>query len=121
MKTISVPVKEHDYSFDFLRTVAMLGVILYHAAGAYSYLSPYWPVQDQQGLIGNGLRGLLVVFIMPFFFFIAGFFTLPSIREKSIPQFSWHKFKRLGSYWVFIVLIVIPFFAWKQRPPYIFL
>ena len=35
MKTISVPVKEHDYSFDFLRTVAMLGVILYHVIKAY--------------------------------------------------------------------------------------
>ena len=106
--------KEHYYSFNFLRAVAMLGVILYHTAGAYSFLAPYWPVQDKQSFIGDGLRELLVVFIMPFFFFIAGFFTLPSLRNNTIMNFIWNKFKRLGSYWIFIILIVIPFFIWKQ-------
>ena len=105
---------EPNYSFDFLRAIAMLGVILYHTAGAYSSLSPYWPVQDTQSIIGDGLRELLVVFIMPFFFFIAGFFAVPSLNTNNIKHFIAKKFTRLGTYWIFIILIVIPFFAWKQ-------
>jgi peptidoglycan/LPS O-acetylase OafA/YrhL len=106
-------VKEHNYSFDFLRVTAMLGVILYHSGAAYSFLSPYWAVRDAQSIAGNGLRELLVVFIMPFFFFAAGFFVLPSLRNYSILKFIWKKFKKLGLYWIFAILIVIPFFSSK--------
>ena len=65
MNSKSEITKEHNYSFDFIRVTAMLGVILYHAAAAYSYLSPYWPVQDGRNILGDGLRELLVIFIMP--------------------------------------------------------
>jgi hypothetical protein len=92
----------------------MLGVILYHTAAAYSYFSPYWPVQDRRNFLGDGLRELLVVFIMPFFFFAAGYFVLPSLRKNSLLMFVWKKIKRLGIYWIFAVLIVIPFFQSKQ-------
>ena len=105
---------EHNYSFDFLRTIAMLGVILYHAAGAYSFLAPYWPVHDTQSFIGNALRELLDVFIMPFFLFIAGYFVLPSIRNKSFTAFIVNKFNRLGIYWIFIVLFFLPLIWWRQ-------
>jgi glucan biosynthesis protein C len=105
--------KEHNYSFDFLRVTAMLGVVLYHSAAAYSFLSPYWAVQDTQNILGDVLRELLVVFIMPFFFFAAGFFVLPSLRNETTLQFVWKKIKRLGLYWVFAVLIIIPFFSSK--------
>ena len=105
--------KEHNYSFDFLRVTAMLGVVLYHSAAAYSFLSPYWAVQDTQNILGDGLRELLVVFIMPFFFFAAGFFVLPSLRNDTTLQFIWKKIRRLGAYWIFAVLIIIPFFSSK--------
>lgn len=94
----------------------MLGVIFYHTAAAYSYLSPYWPVQDGQNIMGDGLRALLVVFIMPFFFFIAGYFVLPSFRKNSLLNFIGSKIKRLGGYWIFIVFIVLPFFNSKSIP-----
>jgi glucan biosynthesis protein C len=105
--------KEHNYSFDFLRVTAMLGVVLYHSAAAYSFLSPYWAVQDAQNFLGDALREWLVVFIMPFFFFAAGFFALPSLRNETTLQFIWKKIKRLGVYWIFAVLIIIPFFNSK--------
>jgi len=105
--------KEHNYSFDFLRVTAMLAVVLYHSAAAYSFLSPYWAVQDTQNILGDVLRALLVVFIMPFFFFAAGFFVLPSLRNDTTLQFIWKKIKRLGAYWLFAVLIIIPFFSSK--------
>lgn len=105
--------KEHNYSFDFLRVAAMLGVVLYHSAAAYSFLSPYWAVQDTQNILGDVLREGLVVFIMPFFFFAAGFFVLPSLRNETALQFILKKIKRLGVYWIFAVLIIIPFFSSK--------
>ncbi|MBN2084921.1 MAG: acyltransferase [Anaerolineales bacterium] len=105
--------KQHNYSFDFLRVTAMLGVVLYHSAAAYSFLSPYWAVQDTQHIFGDVLREWLVVFIMPFFFFTAGFFVLPSLRNDTTLQFIWKKIKRLGVYWIFAVLIIIPFFNSK--------
>ncbi len=105
--------KEHNYSFDFLRVIAMLGVVLYHSAAAYSFLSPYWAVHDTQNILGDVLREWLVVFIMPFFFFAAGFFVLPSLRNDTTLQFIWKKIRRLGMYWIFAVLIIIPFFSSK--------
>jgi peptidoglycan/LPS O-acetylase OafA/YrhL len=87
MENKLITVKDHNYSFDFLRVIAMLGVVLYHSAAAYSFLSPYWAVQDAQNLWGDVLRELLVVFIMPFFFFAAGFFVLPSLRNDTTLQF----------------------------------
>jgi glucan biosynthesis protein C len=105
--------KEHNYSFDFLRVTAMLGVVLYHSAAAYSFLSPYWAVQDAQNILGDVLRELLVVFIIPFFFFAAGFFVLPSLKNDTALQFIRKKITRLGAYWIFAVLIIIPFFSSK--------
>lgn len=105
---------EHNYSFDFLRTVALLGVVLYHTAASYSSLAPYWPVHDTHNFIGQALREPLDVFIMPFFLFIAGYFVLPSIRNKTLMAYIFNKFNRLGIYWLFIVLIFLPFWWWKQ-------
>jgi glucans biosynthesis protein C len=105
----------HNYSFDFIRAITMLSVILYHAAGAYSSLSPYWLIHDMQYFLGNALRELLDVFIMPFFLFIAGYFALPSIRNKSLSDFIINKFYRIGVYWLFIVLIFLPFMLWKAH------
>lgn len=105
---------ERNNPFDFLRTFAMLGVILFHAAAAYSSLVPYWSVHDTPNFIGNALRELLDVFIMPFFLFISGYFVLPSLKKNTLITFIFQKFKRLGIYWIFIVLFFLPLMWWKQ-------
>lgn len=100
---------EHDYSFDFVRMIALLSVIIFHAAGAYGVMgSGYWPVTDTQNFFGSAIRELFDVFIMPFFLFIAGYFALPSIRNKTFSKFFINKFNRLYVYWLFIVIILLP-------------
>jgi peptidoglycan/LPS O-acetylase OafA/YrhL len=105
---------QRNNPFDFLRTFAMLGVVLFHAAAAYSILVPYWSVHDTPGFMGDVLRELLDVYIMPFFLFISGYFVLPSLKKNTLATFIFQKFKRLYVYWIFIILIIIPFMWWKE-------
>jgi hypothetical protein len=87
----------------------MFGVILFHAAAAYGAMgAKYWPVHDTQTLIGSAIREVFDVFIMPVFFFIAGYFALPSIRNKTLAGFIVNKFRRLYIYWLLFVLFFMP-------------
>ncbi len=117
MNNAQVLVSEHNYSFDFMRTFTILAVILFHAAGAYGIMgAKYWPVVDMQNFLGSAIRELFDVFIMPFFMFIAGYFALPSIRNRSFIGFFISKFKRLYLYWIFLFLFILPigkYFALK--------
>lgn len=100
---------EHNYAFDFIRMIALLGVILYHAASAYSVMGAgFWPVQDSTNFPGSTINNLTDVFIMPFFLFIAGYFALPSIKNKSLAGFFMNKFRRLFLYWIIIMVIFLP-------------
>jgi glucans biosynthesis protein C len=99
-------------SMDFVRVLALFGVILYHASGAYSLYTPYWTVHDGTSIVATSLRELVDVFIMPLFFFLAGYFTLNSLRRKGNWGFFKGKFWELGFAWIVIVILVIPFSWW---------
>ncbi len=99
-------------ALDFVRISALFGVILYHAAGAYSTNTPYWGVHDGSSAIATGTRELVDVFIMPMFFFLAGYFTLGSLKKKGHWKFFKGKFWELGYVWLVVVLLVIPFSFW---------
>lgn len=99
-------------SMDFVRVLALLGVILYHASGAYSINTPYWSVHDGTSIVATSLRELVDVFIMPLFFFLAGYFTLSSLSKKGRWGFFKNKFWELGFAWIVIVILVIPFSWW---------
>lgn len=73
--------------FDMVRNLAMLSVVLYHAAGAYSTVASYWPVHDGSSIIADGIRELFDVFMMPIFFFLAGYFTFPSLNRQGTLKF----------------------------------
>jgi glucan biosynthesis protein C len=94
--------------FDIVRNLAMLSVVLFHAAGAYSTVTPYWPVHDGSSVIADGIRELFEVFMMPVFFFLAGYFTLPSLNRQGILRFLTGKFKRLGVPWLLALFVIIP-------------
>ncbi|HLN90036.1 MAG TPA: acyltransferase family protein [Candidatus Binatia bacterium] len=98
-------------SMDFVRVLALLGVILFHASGAYANI-PYWSVQNGTSSVAIGIRELVDVFIMPLFFFLAGYFTLGSLRKKGSWGFIKSKFWELGFAWIVIVILVIPFSWW---------
>jgi peptidoglycan/LPS O-acetylase OafA/YrhL len=86
----------------------MLSVVLYHAAGAYSTVAPYWPVHDGFSVIADGIRELFDVFMMPVFFFLAGYFTLPSLYRQKPLRFLIGKFRRLGVPWWLALFVIIP-------------
>jgi glucan biosynthesis protein C len=94
--------------FDMVRNLAMLSVVLFHAAGAYSTVTPYWPVHDGSSVIADGIRELFEVFMMPVFFFLAGYFTLPSLSRQGVWKFLTGKFRRLGVPWLLALFVIIP-------------
>jgi glucan biosynthesis protein C len=94
--------------FDIVRNLAMLSVVLYHVAGAYSTVAPYWPVHDGSSIVADGIRELFDVFMMPVFFFLAGYFTLPSLYRQGLWRFLTGKFRRLGVPWLLALFVIIP-------------
>ena len=105
---------EKVYFFDSLRVLAMLCIIIYHAVASYSTVVPFWGgPRDVTDVSADIVRFLFDVFMMPIFFFIAGYFGLKSLHRHGNRKFLKSKFKRLMSYWIFIVLIILPFLVWQ--------
>jgi hypothetical protein len=102
------PTANHMLFFDRVRNLAMLSVVLYHAAGAYSTVAPYWPVHEESSIVADGIRELFDVFMMPVFFFLAGYFTLPSLHRQGTLRFLTGKFRRLGVPWLLALFFIIP-------------
>ena len=98
-------------SMDFVRVLALFGVILFHASGAYANV-PYWSVQNGTSIVAIGIREFVDVSIMPLFFFLAGYFTLSSLRKKGSWGFFKSKFWELGFAWIVIAVVVLPFSWW---------
>lgn len=106
-------------AFDFVRNIAMLSVILYHCAGAYSALAPWWALHDGTTAAADFVRQVFDVFMMPAFFFLSGWFFLSSIRKRGMKPFLWDKAKRLGFPWALIMLTAAPllFYAAAAKAP----
>jgi glucan biosynthesis protein C len=94
--------------FDMVRNLAMLSVVLYHAVAAYSTITPHWSVHDGSSTIADMIRQLFDVFMMPVFFFVAGYFALPSLMKQGTWKFLKGKFRRLGVPWLLAILIIVP-------------
>jgi glucan biosynthesis protein C len=99
-------------ALDFVRVAALLGVVIYHCAAAYSTNTPYWSVHDGGSAVATGIRELVDVFIMPVFFFLAGYFALSSLRRRGYWYFFKSKFWELGFIWLLVVLVILPILWW---------
>ena len=102
------------YWLDNLRTFTVFLVILLHAALVYeknSIGALFWIVIDPST---NNLPGIvffiLDIFTMPILFFISGFFTPLSLKDKKTWPFLKSKFIRLIIPWAFAVLTLIPLY-----------
>ncbi|MGD0918555.1 MAG: acyltransferase family protein [Thermodesulfobacteriota bacterium] len=115
MNRIERPNANHMFFFDMVRNLAMLSVVLFHAAGAYSTVTPYWPVHDGSSVIADGIRELFEVFMMPIFFFLAGYFALPSLYKQGTRRFLIGKFRRLGVPWLLALFVIIPMTLYFTR------
>jgi fucose 4-O-acetylase-like acetyltransferase len=99
---------ERLFLFDLVRDLTMIAVVIYHAVGAYASVAPYWGVHDGVSLVANGIREVFDVFMMPIFFFVAGYFALASFQRKGAWQFLKGKFRELGFPWLLGILFLIP-------------
>jgi glucans biosynthesis protein C len=101
--------------FETLRNITMTAVIIYHAVGAYSTATPHWSIHDGASIIADGIRYLFDVFMMPAFFFIAGFFAVPSLVRQGTGRFIGKKLVRIGLPWCFAVFLVIPLIQYASE------
>jgi fucose 4-O-acetylase-like acetyltransferase len=93
---------------DNLRTFMIFLVVLCHAGGVYESSGGwalFWIVDD------SGILFLIIDIIMiPAIFYISGFFTPLSIKNKEGWAFLKSKFKRLMVPWIVAVLTLIPLY-----------
>jgi hypothetical protein len=88
-------------------------VILFHTAASYSRQVPFWPFHDSSIVAEQGILDILMMYIdvfnMPIFFFIAGFFALPTLKRKGAMKFLKEKILRLGIPLLLIAVLILPF------------
>lgn len=103
------------YFLDNLRTFMIFLVVLYHCGLVYEnsgFAGFFWIVHDLSTNNLSSIPNLMVldIFIMPTIFFIAGFFTPLSMRNKSRREFLASKFKRLLVPWAIAILTLMPLY-----------
>jgi hypothetical protein len=59
-------------------------------------------------MAADAIRYLFDVFMMPVFFFVAGYFALPSLTKQGTWKFLKGKLRRLGIPWLLAILIIVP-------------
>ena len=71
------------FFFDNIRYLTVMLVVVLHSACGYSNYMPHWLVNDANSIFFDYLLVILGVFLMPVLFFIAGYFTLPSLQKRA--------------------------------------
>lgn len=101
--------------FDNLRFVLAAFVVMWHSASAYTG-SGSWPISESEGsAFVYGIKTLLDAITMPLFFYIAGYFALPSLQKKGVRGFIQAKFWRILVPWTLSLLLIVPFVEWVAR------
>ena len=102
------------YWLDNLRTFMIFLVVLYHAGLVYEssgIAAFFWIVDDPSTNHLSGILNIIVdIFIIPTLFFIAGFFTPLSLKNKKGWEFLKSRFKRIMIPWIIAVLTLIPLY-----------
>jgi len=102
------------YFLDNLRTFMIFLVVLVHAGWVYESSgigALFWIVDDPSINNLSGIINLILdIFIMPTMFFISGYFTPLSMKNRKGWRFLKAKFKRLIIPWTIAVLTLIPLY-----------
>jgi fucose 4-O-acetylase-like acetyltransferase len=102
------------YWLDNLRMFVIFLVVICHAGWIYesSGIGAYfWIVDDPSTNDLCGIMNIVLdIFMMPTMFFIAGFFTSFSLKNKKGWAFLKSKFKRLMLPWIIAVLTLMPLY-----------
>ena len=99
---------------DNLRTIIILLVVLYHVGGVYEaggLWGWFWIVDDPATITWVGIVGIVFdIFVMPTIFFISGYLTPASLKNKTGWEFLKGRFRRLMIPWVIAVFTLIPLY-----------
>ena len=102
------------YWLDNLRTFMIFLVIVFHAAVIYEKYNmgaAWWIICEPSNSDLPGLLFLILnIFVIATIFFISGFFTPLSLKNKNGWAFLKSKFKRLMIPWIIAVLTLIPLY-----------
>lgn len=102
------------YWLDNLRTFMIFLVVLIHVGIVYESSGVgglFWIVSDPSIInLFEYLDLIIDLFVMSTIFFIAGYFTPLSIKNKNVWAFLKSKFKRLMIPWIIAVLTLIPLY-----------
>lgn len=102
------------YWMDNLRTFIIFLVVLYHVGGVYEAAGLwgwFWIVDDPATISWVGIIGIVFdIFMMPTMFFISGYLTPASLKDRTGWEFIKAKFKRLMIPWVIAVFTLIPLY-----------
>ena len=110
----STAVRNRIHWLDNLRTITILLVVLYHIGGVYEAAglwASFWIVDDPNTISWVGIVGIMFdIMVMPIMFFVSGYLTPNSLKNKTGWEFVKGKFKRLMIPWVIAVLTLIPLY-----------
>jgi len=113
-KEITTTRRNRIHWMDNLRTITILLVVLYHVGGVYESAGLwgwFWIVDDPNTISWVGILGIMFdIMVMPIMFFISGYLTPASLKNKNDWEFVKGKFKRLMIPWVIAVLTLIPLY-----------
>lgn len=99
---------------DNLRTIIILLVVLYHVGGVYEAAGLwgwFWIVDDPATITWVGIVGIVFdIFMMPTLFFVSGYLSPASLKNKTGWEFLSGKIKRLMVPWAIAVFTLIPLY-----------
>jgi len=105
---------ERRYDLDWLRTISMLAVFLFHCARFFD--ADGWHVKDTElSVFFSQFTGFLVMWIMPIFMLLAGQSTYYSLQFRSARQFIKARTQRLAIPFIMGVFILIPPQVYLER------
>jgi glucan biosynthesis protein C len=107
MKTLASPPENRLFFLDNLRYVMVICVVIFHTAVGYSALGEFYDEINTHPFFID-LRNFIEPFQMSVLFFIAGYFALPSLQNKSYGRFIKDKLWRLGLPWLLGVVFLGP-------------
>ncbi len=100
-------VKERIVFIDFIKVFLTCMVVAHHSGQAYGNTGGVWLVSDSPKL--DYLRPfffLNAAYMMGFYFFISGYFTFFSLKNKSIKKYLKDRFFRLGIPLLFFIFCI---------------
>ncbi|UCF05238.1 MAG: acyltransferase family protein [bacterium] len=102
------------YWLDNLRTFMIFLVVLLHAGLVYErrgFGAFFWIVDDPStNNVSEIINSIIDIFVMPTVFFISGYFTPLSMKNKKGWAFLSSRFKRLMIPWIIAVLTLMPLY-----------